>query len=881
MSSIQLTAQGIVINEVMASNGITIADEDGDYEDWIELFNSGEEMVNLGGWGLSDDYDRPFRWVLPAVELHPGEYLLIWASNKDRADVDGELHINFAISSSGEEVILTRPDGERMDEVEPRPIPRDLSWGRYPDGAEDWFYFENATPGASNTDPSFRGLLEPPTFSHQPGFYSEPFMLEINHANPEVSIYYTLDGSTPTTDSDFYSGPIEIYNRSVEENVYSMIPTNTWPTNHSRGWNPPAGLVKKGNIIRLKVIAEELLPAEVSGTFFVFPNKEEEYPLPVFSIITDPANFFDDTIGIYVPGINHSGDAGTGNFRQRGIEWERPAHLSFFEQGEEVISQEVGLRIHGGYTRRFPQKSLRVYARSQYGNNTLDHDFFGDGLYDSYKRILLRQSGNDWNFSMFRDGTIQDIWEHVGMEGQRFRSTIAFVNGEFWGLHHIRERQDKHYLNRKFSLEEDEIDILSRNMVVKEGDSLHYQAMIDFIEANDLSSNENLEQLATMMDIENFMDYYSLQCYCGNTDWPHNNIDYWRKRVDFDPDAPYGHDGRWRWLVYDLDRCLGYSNVNTNMITWINSPTGNDRGAWATFVIRSLLENQDFRNDFINRMADHLNTTFQEDRVRSYIDRNRNEIAGVMEEQIQRWRRPHTINTWNAHVSNMRNFAQQRPDRVRNHIRSFFQISNNINLTLNVNDEDFGKIAINSLIIDSENEELYNSSPYPWTGIYFHNVPVKLAAEPSSGYQFDYWTIAGDTIFDQQFQIAFQSPTEIIAHFSVDSTFDFFPEPWVVNECAYVFDFWSADAEVGSFPENMAFVYMDKNEPGLDAGIEGFTDGVYFLDNRTRVNGLGEDGFSFINTGNQDGNPGYPGLRLGGALLGISTLDTDELFVRW
>ncbi len=882
-SAYHLTAQSVVINEVMASNGNTLADEDGDYEDWIELYNTGEEVVNLGGWGLSDDYDRPFRWVLPAVELHPGGYLLVWASNKDRDNPNGELHTNFAISSSGEEVILTRPDGERIDEVEPRPIPRDLSWARYPDGADEWFYFENATPGYSNEEPSYVGLLETPIFSHDPGFYSESFMLEINHPNPDVTLYYTLDGTSPTTESILYDGPIEIYDRSVEENVYSLIPTNTWPAGHSRGWNPPAGLINKGNVIRIKAFADDLMPAELSGSFFVFPNKEEEYPLPVFSIITDPVNFFDDSIGIYVPGINHSGgDAGTGNFRERGIDWERPAHLSFFEEGEEVISQEVGLRIHGGYTRRFPQKSLRVYARSQYGENSLDYDFFGDGLYESYKRILLRQSGNDWNFSMFRDGTIQDVWEHVGMEGQRFRSTVAFVNGEFWGIHHIRERQDKHYLNRKFGLEEDEIDVLTRNMVVKEGDSLHYQAMIDFIEANDLSSNENLEQLATMMDLENFMDYYSLQCYCGNTDWPHNNIDYWRKRVDYTPDAPYGHDGRWRWLVYDLDRCLGYSNsLSVNMMNWMTSPTGNDRGAWATFVIRSLLQNEDFSHQFINRMADHLNTTFQEDRVRSYVDRNRNVIADVMEEHIHRWRRPSSINAWNSQVNSMRNFAQQRPNRVRNHIRSYFQINSNIDITLDVNDQDFGKVVINSLTIDSEVKGLTTDLPYPWTGIYFHNIPVDLSADPNPGYQFDYWTIAGDTIFDQNLQMAFESNTNIMAHFSVDSTFESFPEPWVVDECAYIFDYWSEDAEVGTFPENMAFVYMDEEDPGLDAGVEGFTEGVYFLDNRTRINGLGEEGFSFINTGNRDGNPGYPGRRLGGAILGVSTLDVEELYIKW
>ena len=884
ISAYHLTAQSVVINEVMASNGATLADEDGDYEDWIELYNAGNETVNIGGWGLSDDYDRPFRWVLPAVEIHPGDYLLIWASNKDRDDPDGELHTNYAISSSGEEVILTRPDGERIDEVEPRPIPRDLSWGRYPDGADEWFYFENATPSTANIDPSYRGLLEPPTFSHNPGFYSESFMLEINHPNPEVSIYYTLDGSTPTTNSELYEDPIEIYDRSVEENVYSMIPTTGLPAQHTSAWRAPAGLINKGTPLRLLVIAEGKLPLDYVASYFVFPNGSNEYSLPVFSIITDPDNLFDHNIGIFVPGVHYDGvDDRTGNYSQRGPEWEREVHLSYFEGNELKINQNVGIRIHGGWSRRFAQKSLRVYARNSYGKSHLNVPFFGnDDDDDQFKRILLRNSGNDWNLSLIRDGVIQELWHHVGMEGQRYYPALAFINGEYWGIHNIRERLDKHYLYRKFGILEDDLDILTRNMEAKEGDSLHYQAMIDFMETNDLSSDEVLEQVMTMMDVDNFLDYYALQCYCANSDWPHNNIDYWRKRVDYTPEAPYGHDGRWRWLVYDLDRCLGYfTNANTNMITWITSPTGNNRGPWATFIIRSLLENESFQHQFINRIADHLNSTFTVGRVHGYINSISGKISTEIPEHIHRWRRPNSVTNWNSQLNNMRNFAQQRPNNLRNHIRSYFQISSNINITLNVNDEDFGKVVINSLTIDSELKGLTDDSAYPWTGIYFHNIPVELTTDPNPGYQFDYWIIAGDTIFDQDLQMAFQSNASIIAHFSVDSTFESFPEPWIVNECAYVFDYWSEDAEVGTFPENMAFVYMDENDPGIDAGIEGFTDGVYFLDNRTRINGLGEDGFSFINTGNEEGNPGYPGRRLGGAILGVSTLDVEELYLKW
>ena len=147
---IPLNAQ-VVINEIQASNSDTIFDDDGEAEDWIELFNTGSDIMYLNGYGLSDDYDNPFRWMIPDVSLQPGGYLLIWASGKDRDSPESPLHTNFSISSDGEEILLTAPDGERVDEISPIPIPRDVSYGRYPDGANGFCLFTERTPGSQNS----------------------------------------------------------------------------------------------------------------------------------------------------------------------------------------------------------------------------------------------------------------------------------------------------------------------------------------------------------------------------------------------------------------------------------------------------------------------------------------------------------------------------------------------------------------------------------------------------------------------------------------------------------------------------------------------------------------------------------------------------------
>jgi hypothetical protein len=156
-NTITSTAQDLYLNEIMASNSSTIYDEDGDAEDWIELFYAGENLLNLQGFGLSDDYDRPFRWVFPDITIQPGDFLLVWASGKNRRDPMNPLHTNFSIAAAGEEIILTAPDSTRIDELPPTEIPTDVSIGRLPDGVGDWQFFTTPTPGTSNTTDGYQG----------------------------------------------------------------------------------------------------------------------------------------------------------------------------------------------------------------------------------------------------------------------------------------------------------------------------------------------------------------------------------------------------------------------------------------------------------------------------------------------------------------------------------------------------------------------------------------------------------------------------------------------------------------------------------------------------------------------------------------------------
>ena len=767
-----LRSQQLVINEVMASNATTIADEDGDYEDWIEIYNYGDEPINLKGFGLSDDYDNPFRWVFPDVSIEPGGFLLVWASGKDRINPKEQLHTNFSISSTGEELLLSHFEGEIIDEIPPTNIPTDISYGRNPDRLEELFYFNNPTPGLPNTTTFYRGILEKVDFSYPPGFYSDTVFLELSHPDPHAVIFYTLDGSIPDTNSIKYTSPIIITDRSDEENQHSMIPTNY--ISGYRGWIAPSNKVAKMTPVRAKAFASGFISNKNnSGSYFVFPEKNQRYSLDVISIITDPNNLFSDSIGIYVPGVNYSeGNDGSGNYTQRGDEWERTGSFELF--GDSLLlKQFIGLRIHGGFSRRFPQKSFRLYARNEYGESRFNYNIFTDSPYESYNRLLLRNSGNDWNFTMFRDAAAQSLVGHFNLDIQAYRPTVVFINGEYWGIKNIRERYDKHYLERVYSVDPDNIDLLTGRRSVIEGDNAHYNNLINYLITNDMADDNHYSVVNRKMDIDNFIDYYSAQIFYANNDWPHSNIDFWRLKVPHDPNAPKGHDGRWRWLLYDVDRSLGYStNFRFNMLEWLTTELNPRNNAeWPNLLLRNLLDNESFKYEFINRISGHLNTAFKPSRVHNILDSLKAIIKPEIGEHIERWGHPLTINVWNTNVQVMYTNATRRPEFVRQHIREHFNIEKDIEVRLNVDDQEKGFIRINTIDVNPSTPGVPEDT-YPWTGIYFHGIPVEIEAKPHFGYAFSHW-VGDDTSKDPVITITPEDDISLKAYFKKVDT----PEP--------------------------------------------------------------------------------------------------------
>lgn len=731
----------LYINEMVASNDSTIADEDGDFSDWIEIYNSGGTAVNLDGYGLTDNDADPFKWTFPAEIIQPGEFLIVWASDKERAIPGSPLHTNFKISAGGEEIVLTAPGGLQEDYLPPAALQADLSYGRQPDGPGGLFFFTEPTPGASNTTTGYSEILDPPQMSQAGGFYTDGFQLELTPVQSDVVIYYTLDGSEPTTSSAVYTGPIPVDSRAGDPNLLSLIRT----TQPNVFWAAPANELFKGTVVRALVDKPGALTSPIATqTYFVDPDMFSRYTFPVISIATDADNLFDPEIGIYVPG-NYT------NYAQSGIEWERPIHIEFYEpDGALGFAQDAGVRIHGSKSTIYHFKSLRIYARSDYGADVIDYEIFPGWKNVEFERLILRNSGQDIYATMFRDAMAQSLVSHLSFDTQPYRPAVVFLNGEYWGIHNIRERLDNNFLGVTYGINNNDVDLLTNRGVVEEGTADHFNAMMNFVTTTGVADPANYAYLQTQMDVQNFIEYMTAEIIMNNADWLQNNIDYWRYQTDaYYPDAPEGQDGRWRWLMGDLDQAFGLSGgagaSSYDRLAWATEPGYPPYNASMAVLLRALLENDEFRTDFINQFADQLNTAFVPSRVVAQIDTMQAALVPEVSEHIARYGRPTSITAWNNSVQALRTFALNRPAAQRQHVVNRFGLGGTASVTLNVSNPDHGSVRINSVLINEDTVGL-SGAPYPWTGSYFQDVPIEIEAIPAPGYIFVGWSeLPGET----------------------------------------------------------------------------------------------------------------------------------------
>jgi len=527
-------------------------------------------------------------------------------------------------------------------------------------------------------------------FSKLAGFYEDNFLLELSHSDPTIRIHFTSDASEPTSRSKVYSEPIPISSRSGEVNEYSAIQSV------AADWNKPKTEVAKAVIIRAVAIDERTGKASevTTQTYFIGAEFKKKYTMPVISLVTDAKNLFDSKSGIYVLGesymdhveedITEDERQAYANYNQHGRVWERPISIEIFETENELsFSQNGGLRIHGGGSRRYPQKTLRVYAGEEYAfQNIFDYPLFGirsfsiDGQHSqTYKTFLLRNSGQDWLRSTFRDAFVQRLNGEMGLDTQASRPVVVFLDGEYWGIYTLQERYDEFYLLNNFSILPEKSVILRQDGELYRGDAGdegHYFEMLRYIRENGLQDQQHYRYIQTQMDVTNYMDYLIAEIYAGNDDWPDNNVFLWRMKTGtYDPEAPLGQDGRWRWMLFDLDFGFGLQGGESD-ITADTIEVAKSEG-WSGFLFRSLLENEQFRSEFVKQFLDRINSTYAPERVIPILNKLKAELDMEIEEHLSRWNSdPNALVNWEKEVDLMREFALKRPDAMQTLIEKHF-----------------------------------------------------------------------------------------------------------------------------------------------------------------------------------------------------------------
>jgi len=642
----------------------------------------------------TDDLSGIEKW------LEAGTGMDIGTRDRGGSEIAREIHLHtdFCLDAGGEHIALYDPQGKLVDEVRFGKQKRNASYGRIR-GTDKWAFFIEPTPGRPNTTNAATGFSGQPVLSLKSGAYTGTQKLVISAA-PGAEVFYT-DGSIPTRRDYRYTGPLTIAHTSV---------------------------------VRARAFEPQMHPSDtVTGVYLI----DEEYTLPVLSIVTDPRNLWDRRKGIYV------------NPNRRGRRWERPAVVTFIEPGGLVgFQDQVGLRISGGAGRNVEKKSFRLYWRDTYEKKDLEYPLFPKKDLEWIKRVVVRAGGNDHargydghlTWTLMRCSLMGELWRQSGGLASTYRTVVVLLNGDLWGIYNLRERIDKYYLQANLGVDPDNVDLLKTEhpgrIEVNEGDRSAWDETMRFFRKANLRDDQIYERAAGLIDIENFTDWNIFQIYAGNWDWPQNNVYTFRVRED---------GGKWRWIMWDLDDAFDLrSPTDHNTLVWatrdgarpdLAPPWYREGGGdtlHTTLILRRLLENQKYRFYFINRLADLLNTTLSPGHVIKEIDERAAVMGPDIRFETQRWGT--TVAQWWSNVERMKRYAQLRPDIVRQHVVEFFpEATGIVRLRIDAPPSGGGTVRLNTIEVNQ----------YPWEGVYFRGVPVKIKAIADKGCRFTGWAISG------------------------------------------------------------------------------------------------------------------------------------------
>ncbi len=506
-------------------------------------------------------------------------------------------------------------------------------------------------------------------------------ILQYNDSLNSYNIRYTIDCSDPVVNSPIYKGNL-LVNEFPNTTKLSFIKT-TAPDSISKfpeKWIPPFGNQSKATIIKYAAFIDGKICSKVyTKTFFMqdtLNGNHTSYNLPVVSITTDFNNLFSEDKGLFVAGNNFKIDKKhSGNFFERGREHERKVFFQYFDKDMKLdFETNLGMRIHGGVSRRFPQKSLKFYKRSDYNSKKINLPFLAEKRVKRFILEGMQESGG--GRALIEDIVAQEIFKDLGFEQQSSNPVIVFINGEYWGLYTLRDRLDEHYLSYTFNLHRDSFDIIdghsSKKFPTIHGDNSEWLDLLDFIENNDLSISSNYNYVMNKLDMSNVIDYFSVQIFLANLDWPIHNIKFWKKRKN----------GKWRIFLYDVDGGFTHESPKDieedhlkDMFTYLlndkdckkcNNPPR------STVLFRGLSENSNFKTQFNNRYKEIIKLYLDPNNTLPIVDSIAALYEPYIEDHIRRWGFPKSKKYWHDQIdSHIKYFLLNRERATLNNLNNY------------------------------------------------------------------------------------------------------------------------------------------------------------------------------------------------------------------
>lgn len=589
----------IVINELVASNVTGLVDEDGETSDWIELYNRGSQAANLSGWALTDDPNQPEKWMFPNITLNSGDYLVVFASGKNRQPTgsDSPLHTNFRLNKRGDFLGLYRLLDQRfIDAIEPQ-FPgqlQDIAYGRYSNGAA-FVFLEPATPGQPNDAAQvWPDIVAPVAFSVNRGFFDSPFTVALTSTTPGAMIRYTLDASEPSEESGVaYTEPIEIESTTLlraaafkPQRLPSDIQTHSYIFLDDVVRQPadPPGFPYGADYA--------MDPRVVNDPRYSDQIDEALLSIPSISLVTDMQN-----LDIYQ------------NPTERGVEWERPVSVEFIDpaNGSRNFHINAGARIQGGVGRQkvYPKHSMRLFFKGMYGATKLEQPIFPDSSVTAFDTLVLRGGVNrtfagyvglgDRAEDLRRTTYARDEWlraSQIAMSGVGSHGIFVhlYLNGLYWGLYNVVERPDASFTSSYLGGEREDWYAGNLDGVVS-GDSARFDKLHALARAGNLDDPEKYAVINSYLDIEQFADYIILNFYAGNTDWAHNN---WYAGL-------HNPDGKVNYFVWDGEK-IWFDGAKT----YLGKEEFGGKRNRVKRLVNALMENDDFRMTLADRLYKHL-----------------------------------------------------------------------------------------------------------------------------------------------------------------------------------------------------------------------------------------------------------------------------------